>query len=134
LIDLPKHLVFQVFHIVVRNDIDRPELQPRHPGQFRDSLAFQPNPLGEKQISGVKISADPIMESIESNHQHGRGRRCEPLTVRQYFYIGLLKSLPDITFELFRFKPTLFDLNIQGFNEKSHADKPSQGLTARSVR
>jgi hypothetical protein len=74
------------------------------------------------------------MESIQSNHQHGRGRRCETFTVSQYFDIGLLKSLPDITFELFRFKPMLFDLNIQGLNEKSHADKPSQGLTTRSVR
>jgi hypothetical protein len=134
LVDLPKHLIFQVFHIVVSNRINRPEFQPRHRGQFRDSLALQPNPLGEKHIGGVKISADPIMESIQSNYQHGRGGRCEPLTVSQYFYVGLLKSLSDITFEFSRFKPKLFDLNVQGLNEKSHTDKPFQGLTAGSVR
>jgi hypothetical protein len=75
-------------------------------------VAFQPDPLCEKKITGVKISADPIMESIHSNHQQGRGRHCESLTFSQHFDIGLLKALPDITFELPCIQSKLFDLDI----------------------
>ena len=112
LVNLAKHLLFEIFDVIVRDDSNCPQLHPRHSGRVRGYVAFQSDPLCQKEINGVKISADPIMEGIDSDRQHSCGRRCKSFTFRQHFYAGLAKALPDITLKLHRLQPELFNLNI----------------------